>query len=158
MRKVKKKKKNLLPRFQLFRTMRNRWNRAKLPACSTKKRGRVMCLDLWRTNTRGASQDTCHTSLVNFYTYITFALHLCLPFLPLKHKHPSKHPRHNQSLLITLRMTTIPTLLIVLVKKKKKSIFTEQTKCSPSLQQNGTRQHLECSKRKQKLDLKTRQR
>lgn len=126
MRKIDEKslKKKCLPRFQLFRTMRNRWNQAKLPACSTKKRGRVMCLDLWRTNTRGASQDTCHTSVVNFYTYITFTLHLCLPFLPLKHKHPSKHLRHNQSLLITLIMTTIPMLLICLVHfLHKKNVY-----------------------------------
>lgn len=99
--------------------------------------------------TRGESGHLPH--LCRKFSY--FALRLCLPFLPPKHKHPSKHMRHDQSLLITLRMTPIPMSLICLVRfpHREKNIFTKQTKCPPSLLQNGTRQHLERSERKTKI-------
>lgn len=101
--------------------------------------------------------------------------HLCRKFLYIYHVYTSFVPSflapqtqtsfktHEASSVTSHHLKNddypdVAHLFSSLPAQKKKCIFTKQTKCPPSLQQNGTRQHLECSKRKQKLDLKTRQR
>lgn len=72
----------------------------------------------------------CCKFLCIYHVYISFVPSFLVP----QHKHPSKHMRYNQPLLITLRMTTIPMLLICLVCfLHKKHMYIYQANKMPTL-------------------------